>query len=197
MTYLSEYQSYVVNEKLPNTSKDSFEFINAIVTISERDYVLVPQLVCGAIGQSSESAELLKEVLKTESDHIIDELGDVYYYLNVSATALDIKLFEYTSRNYVDVSYTITLTKLQVVQQISVNAGMYLDVVKKLLFQGKPYTPMIEASLMDLLLNIYHYINHLCFIMGITLEDVINANRNKLDARYKKQFTVTDSENKK
>jgi NTP pyrophosphatase (non-canonical NTP hydrolase) len=196
MTHISEYQSYVVDKKLSSASKDLFEFITAIETISEYDYDFFPKLICGAIGQSSESAELLEEVLKTYPEKLVDELGDVYYYLNVSATALDIKLLEYTSRNYVDVVYNDSLTKLQIVQQISINAGKYLDIVKKLLFQGKPYTPMIQSSLMELLIKIYHYINQLSEILGITLEDVIKANRDKLDARYKNQFTVNESENK-
>jgi NTP pyrophosphatase (non-canonical NTP hydrolase) len=197
MSEISDYQSYVVDQKLSGASKVQDLFIKAINNIGVSGYDFVPELICGAIGQSSESAELLEEVLKTYPKKLVEELGDVYYYLNVSAEALNLKFLPYTPHYYVDVAYNTALTPLQIVQQISVNAGKYLDIVKKLLFQGKPYTPMIQATLIELILKMYHYINHLCSLMSITLEDLIQENRDKLDRRYKTEFTVNESENKK
>ena len=70
-------------------------------------------------------------------------------------------------------------------------AGEVVDIIKKILFHDK------EPDFNNLMLelgDVIWYVQHLCNILGFTLEDVIEANIKKLSARYpNKVFDSTQS----
>lgn len=194
MTLLQEYQDYVNDVKLSEQGSST-----VVLTKTLNDHhcngVDICRLLCGAIGQSAESGELLVEALLPTSPKLIDELGDVLFYTMVSARTLNLNISE--NINKVKYEYLEKENILSVVQSLVVTTAEYLDIVKKILFQGKP----IDGKLYEILINKICYQYDLIQIIAYKLEVpvvyVIMVNKNKLDKRYKSKFTVEESENKK
>lgn len=63
-------------------------------------------------------------------------------------------------------------------------AGEAQELVKKCLFQGKPFTPDVEKHLMKELGDIIWYWTNACNALGLDPNLVIAANVAKLEARY-------------
>ena len=67
---------------------------------------------------------------------------------------------------------------------ISAEGGEFLEIVKKIAFQGKPYD---EASLNHLKIelgDVLWYVAQACMALDVSLDDVIARNIQKLSARY-------------
>mgnify|MGYP001163553740 CR=1 FL=1 len=67
---------------------------------------------------------------------------------------------------------------------ISAEGGEFLEIVKKIAFQGKPYD---EASINHLKIelgDVLWYVAQACMALNVSLDDVIAQNINKLAARY-------------
>ena len=78
---------------------------------------------------------------------------------------------------------------------INGEAGEFADLVKKSVFNGKPFE--VEHAKKELG-DIMWYIALACTALDITLEDVLTTNIDKLSARYPKgHFTVKDMLNRK
>ena len=63
-------------------------------------------------------------------------------------------------------------------------AGEAQEIVKKCLFQGKPFTPETEQHLMKELGDVIWYWTNACNALGLDPNLVIAANVAKLEARY-------------
>lgn len=63
-------------------------------------------------------------------------------------------------------------------------AGEAQEIVKKCLFQGKPFTPDTEQHLKKELGDIIWYWTNACNALGLDPNEVIAANVAKLEARY-------------
>ena len=77
-------------------------------------------------------------------------------------------------------------------------AGEYAEVVKKILFQSKPYSPENVFHMQREIGDLLFYISLACEALGITIDDAIKMNVEKLTARYPNgTFDAYFSENRK
>jgi NTP pyrophosphatase (non-canonical NTP hydrolase) len=80
---------------------------------------------------------------------------------------------------------------------MSAEAGEFTEVVKKMIFQGKPVNEENLFHLKRELGDIMWYVSQACIGLDISLEEVIQMNFEKLSARYPEgAFTIERSENR-
>ena len=81
---------------------------------------------------------------------------------------------------------------------MSAEAGEFTEIVKKIVFQGKPVNQENLFHLKRELGDIMWYVSQACLGLDISLEEVIQMNFEKLSARYPEgAFTIERSENRK
>ena len=74
--------------------------------------------------------------------------------------------------------------------------GELLDLVKKILFQGKEPTPELREKIKLELGDVMWYVQQVLIWSGWSLEEVLAENTKKLSGRYPKGFSVENSENR-
>ena len=79
---------------------------------------------------------------------------------------------------------------------ISAEGGEFAEIVKKCIFQGKPMDDDAQYHMKRELGDIVWYVVQACIALGISLEDVIDTNIQKLEARYPEGFESFRSENR-
>ena len=80
---------------------------------------------------------------------------------------------------------------------MSAEAGEFTEIVKKIIFQGKPVNQENLFHLKRELGDIMWYVSQACIGLDISLEEVIQMNYEKLSARYPEgAFTIERSENR-
>ena len=81
---------------------------------------------------------------------------------------------------------------------ITAEGGEFTEIVKKIVFQGKPYSEDIIDHMKTELGDILWYIGQACIALDTTFDELTLLNVNKLVARYpEEQFSVMRSENRK
>ena len=76
-------------------------------------------------------------------------------------------------------------------------AGEFMEIVKKMKFQGKPYNEANKEHLIIELGDVMWYAANACMALGVRIEEVIIRNTVKLAARYPdEEFSVEKSENR-
>ena len=75
--------------------------------------------------------------------------------------------------------------------------GELLDLVKKILFQGKEPTPELREKIKLELGDVMWYVQQVLIWSGWTLEEVLAENTKKLTGRFPEGFSVDKSENRK
>ena len=81
---------------------------------------------------------------------------------------------------------------------MSAEAGEFTEIIKKIIFQGKPVNDENLFHLKRELGDIMWYVAQACMGLGISLDEVMEMNVEKLVARYPGgQFDVHYSENRK
>lgn len=81
---------------------------------------------------------------------------------------------------------------------INAEGGEFLEIIKKIIFQGKEYTEANREHLIIELGDIMWYVAQACMAMDISFDDVIARNVEKLRSRYPGgEFDVYYSENRK
>jgi len=75
-------------------------------------------------------------------------------------------------------------------------AGEFTEIVKKVLFQGKPLDEATKFHLKRELGDIMFYWAMSCTALGYTPQEIIDENVDKLKARYKEGFTEDESNNR-
>lgn len=76
--------------------------------------------------------------------------------------------------------------------------GEAVEIIKKCLLQGKNLDDMAKKHLISEIGDVTFYIAQFCIAMGITFEDLMKINYEKLSARYPEgSFSVYRSENRK
>ena len=81
---------------------------------------------------------------------------------------------------------------------MSAEAGEFTEIIKKIVFQGKPVNEENLFHLKRELGDIMWYVSQACLGLDISLEEVIQMNFEKLSARYPEgAFTIERSENRK
>ena len=81
---------------------------------------------------------------------------------------------------------------------MSAESGEFLEIVKKMVFQGKPWTDDNRKHLIIELGDVMWYVAQACMALDISFDEVIEKNVDKLQARYSGgKFDVHKSENRK
>ena len=75
--------------------------------------------------------------------------------------------------------------------------GELLDLVKKILFQGKEPTPELREKIKLELGDVMWYVQQVLISMDWSLEEVLAENTKKLSGRYPEGFSTEKSENRK
>ena len=80
---------------------------------------------------------------------------------------------------------------------MSAEAGEFTEIVKKIVFQGKPVNEENLFHLKRELGDIMWYVSQACIGLDISIEEVIQMNFEKLSARYPEgAFSIERSENR-
>ena len=80
---------------------------------------------------------------------------------------------------------------------INAEGGEFLEIVKKMIFQGKPWNDANKHHLVTELGDLMWYVTQACMALDVSMEDVIAANVKKLEKRYPGgSFDVFYSENR-
>jgi NTP pyrophosphatase (non-canonical NTP hydrolase) len=81
---------------------------------------------------------------------------------------------------------------------LSAESGEFTEIVKKLVFQGKPLSDETRTHMIKELGDVIWYWTQGCMALGVDPNEVINTNKEKLLARYPGgEFEVAKSENRK
>lgn len=79
---------------------------------------------------------------------------------------------------------------------LSAEAGEFGDLVKKCLFQGKELNKENRELMIKELGDVMWYLSQGCMALGVTIDEVLWANIDKLEKRYPNGFEVARSENR-
>jgi len=80
---------------------------------------------------------------------------------------------------------------------ISAEGGEFMEIVKKMVFQGKPWNDHNRKHLVIELGDVMWYVMQACMALDISLDEVIAGNVEKLKKRYPGgEFNVFQSENR-
>ena len=81
---------------------------------------------------------------------------------------------------------------------LTAESGEFTEIVKKIIFQGKPYNNENVYHMKRELGDICWYIAQACMALDTTFDEIIEMNVRKLEARYPGgEFDVHKSENRK
>lgn len=160
------------------------------------------RLLHAAIGLSGEAGELLEGCLTHERDaidrdNIIEEMGDIHFYLSDLNALLEIHDFAEISIAHA-VSYVASLTGLTLdtdrlmspAIHISVEAGNLLDAIKKHVI----YNKALDMDAVKLsYLRIMGALGFLSAGVDTDRNEVKQANQAKLEKRYPTGYTDADA----
>ena len=80
---------------------------------------------------------------------------------------------------------------------LAAESGEFLEIVKKMVFQGKPWDEHNRKHLIIELGDVMWYVAQACMALDISFEEVIEGNIKKLEKRYPGgKFDIGDSENR-
>jgi len=81
---------------------------------------------------------------------------------------------------------------------LAAESGEFLEIVKKMVFQGKPWTDDNRDHLIIELGDVMWYVAQACMALEVSFDDVIRGNVKKLEKRYPGgSFDVEKSEHRK
>ena len=80
---------------------------------------------------------------------------------------------------------------------LAAESGEFLEIVKKMVFQGKPWTNDNREHLIIELGDVMWYVAQACMALDIPFDEVIERNVKKLESRYPGgKFDIKHSENR-
>ena len=80
---------------------------------------------------------------------------------------------------------------------LAAESGEFLEIVKKMVFQGKPWDEHNRKHLIIELGDVMWYVAQACMALDISFDEVIERNIKKLEKRYPGgSFDINDSENR-
>ena len=81
---------------------------------------------------------------------------------------------------------------------INAEGGEFLEIIKKMVFQGKPWNDGNREHLIIELGDVLWYVAQACMALEVSFDDVVATNVEKLKKRYPGgEFNVYHSENRK
>jgi hypothetical protein len=151
----------------------------------------------GLAGEAGEIARIADDFVnrtKWNEEHrkdLISELGDIMWYvafaarhvLNIRLDTLmpERQLSVYSTNNTSGINHNIVVRSVE----LSAACGAVADIVKKVLYHGKPYTKDTGARLVVLLKNIVEIVMKIGIDSYVELWSVVGENVTKLADRYK------------
>ena len=80
---------------------------------------------------------------------------------------------------------------------LAAESGEFLEIVKKMVFQGKPWSDANREHLLIELGDVMWYVSQACIALDVDFEEVLERNVKKLEKRYPGvSFDISDSENR-
>ena len=80
---------------------------------------------------------------------------------------------------------------------LAAESGEFLEIVKKMVFQGKPWNTANRAHLIIELGDVMWYVAQACMALEVDFDDVVKGNVKKLEKRYPGgSFSIDKSENR-
>ena len=80
---------------------------------------------------------------------------------------------------------------------INAEGGEFLEIIKKMIFQGKPFSPENKEHMVIELGDLMWYVAQACMALEVSFDDVVARNVKKLEKRYPGgAFDVYYSENR-
>ena len=80
---------------------------------------------------------------------------------------------------------------------LAAESGEFLEIVKKMVFQGKPWTDDNRKHLIIELGDVMWYVAQACMALEVDFDEVVEGNIKKLEKRYPGgKFDINDSENR-
>ena len=80
---------------------------------------------------------------------------------------------------------------------LAAESGEFLEIVKKMVFQGKPWNDDNREHLIIELGDVMWYVAQACMALDISFDEVLERNVKKLEKRYPGgHFDISDSENR-
>ena len=81
---------------------------------------------------------------------------------------------------------------------LAAESGEFLEIVKKMVFQGKPWNDDNREHLIIELGDIMWYVANACIALNVEFDDVVRGNVKKLEKRYPGgSFSIEKSERRK
>ena len=81
---------------------------------------------------------------------------------------------------------------------LAAESGVFLEIVKKMVFQGKPWNDDNREHLIIELGDIMWYVANACIALNVEFDDVVRGNVKKLEKRYPGgSFSIEKSEKRK
>lgn len=75
-------------------------------------------------------------------------------------------------------------------------SGEIAEIVKKVIFQGKPLNDETKFHVKRELGDVMWYVAQMCMALDMNLDEIIDENFKKLESRYPGGFSVDNSENR-
>jgi len=102
--------------------------------------------------------------------------------------------FNELTKNTLNVNIPMMMTSAD---GLGAEAGEYTEIVKKILYQGKPLDEANRFHMMRELGDVLFYWTMAVTALGYNPQEVLDENHNKLTQRYPDGFDVSKSENRK
>jgi phosphoribosyl-ATP pyrophosphohydrolase len=126
-----------------------------------------------AVGVAGEAIELVAAMMTSDRDNVVEELGDIEFYFEGLCQGTDIIIMHST--------FTRTITPEDSLIDVLIKAGDVLDMTKKIVIYKD------QSKLPGLLTEMQSFrttLDHLYPMAGITHEEALAHNINKLGKRY-------------
>jgi NTP pyrophosphatase (non-canonical NTP hydrolase) len=167
---------------------DLQEYHSLAIRTMKTDYPPLYNLNNSALGLCGEYAEIMM-IGEGESRHaIVKELGDLLWYCVQACEAI--------GRNIADIflidEYDIGVDDDDMLCAV----GSFADIVKKCAFHDHPLDETAIGGIITAIDTITNWIEVCCGVEGISLDEVMQTNIDKLRKRYPAGFNSADSINR-
>ena len=156
------------------------------------------RLLHGILGLCTEATELFEMLEKRKLDftNLKEEVSDCHWYIAVIINEYKLNPEIIYQKGSLDPKVKKGSVRKQLNHHLDVlakNVGLAQDLVKKYLFYGREYD---NSKIETILIKILQDLATLCLIGKIKLEDSLEANIEKLKARFGDKFSETRANNR-
>ena len=192
-------------ERINSAARDKVDEAQEKVKATEKDTAKSPEEMGKKMGSAPQSKKKLdkkleeREKAKAEGPKKFEVDLDKYTEFVDRVTSNPSKDFQVLMERYAELKKQgCNIQRLDTAASgMSAEAGEFMEIVKKLKFQGKPYDAKTKEHLEKELGDVMWYVAQACLALGLRFDEVIYTNTLKLAARYPNQmFEVGYSENR-